>query len=322
LNKKERVLASIQGKEVDRVPVGFWLHFPQEQHHGQASVEAHIDFFKKTDVDIVKIMNENLVPCTQPIKKATDWKHIRPLQLTDAFVVDQLDIIKKITDAIGSEAVVFTTIHGIVASAFHARGGGDGYDTLRYMLSEHLREQPQIVADAFKIISEGLAQFTEACLQAGAQGIYYAALGGETELFTDQEFERYVKPNDEMILNVVKQESAINFLHICKDKVNLQRYRDYQPDIVNWAIHEGNASLQEGRALFPSSALLGGLDDRSGVLVSGTDEQIREEVNAILQQTGTHKFILGADCTLPTEVAYERIIAAVEAAKQAGRLLI
>lgn len=318
LNKKERVLAAIQGKEVDRVPVGFWLHFPEQQHHGQASVEAHIDFFKKTDTDIVKIMNENLVPCTQPITKATDWQHIRPIQLTDTFVTDQLEIIKRITDKIGDEAVVFTTIHGIVASAYHARGGGDGYDTQRYMLSEHLREQPEIVADAFKIIAEGLAQFAEACLDAGAQGIYYAALGGETSLFTDEEFEQVVKPNDTLIMNAVKRKDAINFLHICKDKVNMQRYRDYHPDIVNWAIHEGNPSLQEGKILFPNSALLGGLDDRSGVLVSGTDEEIQQEVRSILEQAGKHKFILGADCTLPTEVAYSRIVAAVEAAKISG----
>jgi len=320
LDKRERVLASIQGREVDRVPVGFWLHFANDLHHGKASVDAHIDFFKKTDTDIVKIMNENLVPNTHKITKATDWRHIQPIKMTDSFVVDQLDIIKRVIEAIGDEAVCLTTIHGTVASAFHARGGGDGYETLRYMLSNHLREEPQIVSDAFRVISEGLAEFTEACLNAGAQGIYYAALGGETELFTDSEFEKYVKPNDLMILDVVKKESAINFLHICKDKVNLERYNDYNPDVVNWAIHENNLSLQEGRKLFPNSALLGGLDDRSGVLVSGTTEEIEQEVSSILDQTGTHKFILGADCTLPTEIAYERIIAAVEASKKYSSL--
>lgn len=316
MNKKERVLASIQGRKVDRVPVGFWLHFANDLHHGKASVDAHIDFFKKTDTDIVKIMNENLIPSTQKITNATDWKRIQPIKMTDSFVVDQLDIIKRVIDAIGDEAVCLTTIHGTVASAFHARGGGDGYETLRSMLSTHLREEPQIVSDAFRIISEGLAELTEACLNAGAHGIYYAALGGETELFTDNEFEKYIRPNDLMILDAAKKESAIKYLHICKEKVNLERYNGYNPDIVNWAVHENNLSLQKGRELFPNSALMGGLDDRSGVLVSGTTEEIEQEVFSILEQTGTHKFILGADCTLPTEIAYERIIAAVEASKK------
>src|SRR5690606_38411844 len=107
--------------------------------------------------------------------------------------------------------------------------------------------------------------------------------------------------------------SAFNVLHICKDNVNLNRYSDYDPDVVNWAVHDGNLSLQEGKALFPNSTILGGLDDRSGVLVSGTDEEIEQAVFAILDQVGSHKLFLGADCTLPTDIAYERIHVAVEA---------
>lgn len=68
-----------------------------------------------------------------------------------------------------------------------------------------------------------------------------------------------------------------------------------------------------GAAIFPDKAILGGLDDRSGVLVDGTKEQIQNEVNQILHMMDGRRFLLGADCTLPTEIAYDRIHAAVEA---------
>ena len=49
------------------------------------------------------------------------------------------------------------------------------------------------------------------------------------------------------------------------------------------------------------------------VLVDGTLEQITEAVHAVLDEMGTRNFILGADCTLPTDIALARIAGAVEA---------
>lgn len=316
MNKRERVLKVVSGAETDYVPTGFWLHFSDEKHHGRESVQAHLDFFKETGTDILKIMNENLVPWDVKISTADDWRKVRPISLKDPYVQDQLDIIKRISDKVGDEAVILTTIHGIVASAFHTRGGGDNYDTLRTILTTHLREKPEVVSNALTILTEGLSEFTAACLDAGAQGIYYAALGGEKELFTDQEFEEFIKPNDLKILNAAEQASAFNVLHICKDNINFDRYKDYNPSVVNWAIHDNDLSISQGRKLFPNSTILGGLDDRSGVLVDGNQEELERKVFSILEEAGTEKFILGADCTLPTEIDLSRIKTAVEATRK------
>ena len=61
---------------------------------------------------------------------------------------------------------------------------------------------------------------------------------------------------------------------------------------------------------------MGGLANRSGVLVNGTEEEIRSEVHKVLQDFGTQGFILGADCTLPTDIELWRVNAAVEAARE------
>ena len=71
----------------------------------------------------------------------------------------------------------------------------------------------------------------------------------------------------------------------------------------------------EGAALFKDRAILGGLDDRSGVLVDGSEEEIRQAVRKVLGQMQGRRFVLGADCTLPTEIDYNRIRTAVEAVK-------
>ena len=53
MKKRDRVFAAIRGEEVDHVPCGFSLHFPHDCAFGDASVEAHLRFFKETDTDII-----------------------------------------------------------------------------------------------------------------------------------------------------------------------------------------------------------------------------------------------------------------------------
>ena len=186
-------------------------------------------------------------------------------------------------------------------------------------MTDHLRRDPKAVKQAYEAITETLCVLTEEALKAGVDGIYYAALGGESYLYTDEEFAEFVKPYDLQILHAADKRPAFNILHICKDCLNLERYRDYPGDVVNWGIFSDNPGLQEGRKLFPGRAILGGLDDRSGVLVDGTMEEIHQAVYRVLDEMGTHKFLLGADCTLPTEISMERIRAAVDATKEYAR---
>ena len=315
MNRRENVIAAVYGKEVDYIPCGFWLHFPESCFHGDAAVQAHLDFFQESETDIMKIMNENVIPCSVPIAEPGDWENIPEFDKNSSFIQDQLEITKKILDKVHDHGVVLLTVHGIVASAWHARGGTAGYETGSSFLTQHLRANPKAVAQAYDRISDALAILTEEALKIGVDGIYYAALGGESYLYTDQEFEEFVKPYDLKILKAAQNRPAFNILHICKDRLNLERYKDYPADVVNWGVYEENPSLEEGRRIFGDAAILGGLDDRAGVLVDGTEEEIQAEVHRIISRMGRRKFLLGADCTLPTEIDLARIRAAVHAAR-------
>ena len=58
----------------------------------------------------------------------------------------------------------------------------------------------------------------------------------------------------------------------------MNRYATYGDlaDVVNWGVYETGFSLEEGRQLFPNAAVMGGLANRSGVMVDGTGEQLAE----------------------------------------------
>jgi uroporphyrinogen-III decarboxylase len=62
---------------------------------------------------------------------------------------------------------------------------------------------------------------------------------------------------------------------------------------------------------------MGGLD-RHGIIVSGTKSEITRSVEQVLNKAPL-PFILGADCTLPNNINWENISAAIDAAHAFGR---
>lgn len=72
-----------------------------------------------------------------------------------------------------------------------------------------------------------------------------------------------------------------------------------------------NLSLKSGKRLF-TRPILGGLDN-NGLIVKGKPEEIEHAVHEIIRSVGPANLIIGADCTLPTDINRENIRLAIEA---------
>jgi uroporphyrinogen decarboxylase len=304
MNKIQRVRSVLRGETPDRVPASFWFHFPKEQAHGKASVQAHLDYYRQTDLDFLKIMNEHPYRVDEQITNPADWRKIRPAPLSSDFFQDQLDEIKMITDELGGECLTVTTLFNPFSEGNHAAD---------HLVTEHLKADPVSVNLGLATIAESLAEFACACLEAGADGIYYSAQGGEADRFEESEFLNYIKPHDLAVLSAIQDQSDFNILHICRDNVRLHHYADYPGNVVNWAANAPhNIPLNAGKNLF-KRLILGGLDNR-GVIVDGPPHQIKYAVHEVINDFGMDRLILGADCTLPTEISLDHVRAVVEAA--------
>lgn len=302
MNKVERVRAALKSEPVDRVPASFWYHFTADKAHGQASVQAHLDYYRASNIDFLKVMNEHFYQANVSIKTPGDWRQVRPAPLSSSFYQDQLDEVKQIVDAVGDECLVVTTIFGPFSSGNYA---GDR------KVTEHLKADPASVSQGLGAIAESLAEFAVACVDAGAAGIYYSAQGGEKDRFSEDEFLQYIKPHDLTVLKAVEDYGEFHLLHVCKDHIRLHLYADYPGHAVNWAATKHNLSLTQGRELF-KRPIVGGLGDR-GIMVDGTPEAIQAAVRSVIADFGTQGLMIGADCTLPTDIAVGNIRTAVEA---------
>lgn len=308
MNHRERIYKVLNGEQPDRTPGGFWLHFPESMHHGDAAIKAHMDFIRESETDILKIMNENLLyDGVSKIRSSRDLDCFRSFSRKDQVFIDQMDIIKRIREQAGEEYPILATIHGLIASVFHGTGFAGKYSNMGYALSVFSREKPEKMQDVFKMYTESLMELVDCSLESGADGIFYAALGGERDWFYHDEYMEQVAVHEERLYKYIKSKTKFDVLHICKSDIDFERFVNLNPTIVNWSIHHNDFSLTEGAKLFPNSVILGGFQDRSGVLVDGTKEEVEAVAAKILKEMEGRRFIIGSDCTLPTEISTERI---------------
>ena len=98
MDKRTRVLNAMNGKEVDHVPVGFWFHFAGDEAMGEACVQAHLRYYRETDLDIVKIMCDGYFPYPLPgVEKVSDLARHHPLGPDHPFIREQVERAKRIS---------------------------------------------------------------------------------------------------------------------------------------------------------------------------------------------------------------------------------
>lgn len=316
MNKRERVIAALENRQVDYVPVGFWYHFPPEKQKGQECINAHLDYYRKTNQDFIKIMcdgyfgypNETLMN----MKAVSDLYGMKPLGKNHSFIREQIERAKAIVNAAGDECCIFYNVF-CPLSYFRLQTDWD-------KMMECIRSDKEAVKYACKIIAEDVKSLVDGLInEAGCDGIYYCVQNAELFRFSADEYKEIVEPYDLTVLNFANSISKYNILHCCGwsgDKNRVGVWKDYRAAAVNWAVYVEDMKLNEGRNFFNTSCVLGGFDNRkTGVLYSGTLDEIRSETKKIIAEAGKKGTILGADCTLPNNINLEKILCVIDTAK-------
>jgi uroporphyrinogen decarboxylase len=289
------------------VPAAFFLHFSPEFHRGHAAVDQHVVYFQHTDMDWVKIQYERPFPRRPEIRAPADWAKM-PLYGRD-FYEEPLYVVEDVVRMMRREALVVITLYSPFMSAGHTAGDA--------AITAHLQEDPEAVRVGLEAITESTLIFCRECIKRGVDGFYHSTQGREAGRFPDKSiFDRYVRPYDLAVMKELDRACAFNILHVCDycgPYDDLTPFADYPGRIVNAPLHlaEGRASPGEVAELF-RRPYMGGLD-RHGVLVTGTDAEVEAEVQALLDEAPP-RFILGADCTLPSDTPWDRVRLAIDLA--------
>jgi uroporphyrinogen decarboxylase len=308
MSKRDIVLSLLDpATPTPYLPAAFFLHFDPRYHCGQAAIDKHLEYFRYTGMDFVKIQYEQVFPRRPEITTPTDWSKL-PCYGVD-FYAEQVEVARGLVEAAGEEALVVMTLYSPLMCAGHTIG--------KENLRRHFTEDPEQVKEGMEIITESLLTFVRGCIEVGIDGFYHSTQGGETQRFEGSLiFEQYIKPYDLVLMEEIERNCQFNILHVCDYEGG---YSDYDP-FLDYPGHVVNASLQLGEKTLTGTDVaemfgrpfMGGLD-RHGIIVSGSKAEIQAAVTSVCRQAPPN-FILGADCTLPGNMDWENIKIAIDTA--------
>lgn len=306
MDKKTRVKNAMDRLPVDHVPASFWFHFQGEEESGQANIDAHLNYYRESNIDFLKMMSDGFFnyPFDQKINTASDWSKIRPLGKTHPYIQNQVFRAKMINEGIHGDCCTFYNAFAPFSTIRHAASND--------LVMAHLSENPQAVTSALDAIAEDTCELIRLLIEeAGCEGVFIPLQGGEVDRFTPEEYEKLISPSENKLFQVANQLSDYNIVHLCAwdgVKNQLQLWRDIPCKTVNWAVHIEELSLEEGIQYFSPKSVMGGFDNRNNsLLMTGTEEEIKNYTKKIIETTGETGVILAADCSLPSGIDINRI---------------
>lgn len=319
MSKKQEFLEKVT-ENTNYIPVGFWFHYLENEAEKNyfeneeifvQNVNGHKNYSQSVHPDFIKLMSDGFFNYPNPaIKTAStidDLKDIQPLTKNHPWITKQAELVQAQIASLSEDVATF---YNIFAPATY----------LKLQLGTHadewlataLIDNPSLTTHVLDVIASDIADLSEAVIKdGGATGIYLSVSNIQDNRITPDLYSETIKKSDLIVANRAEEFSKINILHICGyegKRNNLEVYQDFPFKIINWATHIENVSLADGKQFFVDKIVLGGFDNRnSSIIATGTKEEIQQFTLDLIKANGSDRLIIGADCTLPFGISFERI---------------
>jgi len=331
VNKRERVDAALRGQPVDRVPVSFWGHDYLREWSAEGLASAMLDNYRRYDWDYMKVnprasyhvedWGAELTPSGDPntgpfwirpaVTTAADWRTLRPLEPDRGVLGEQLQALRLIRDGLADEAYFIQTVFSPLSIAKYLVGNDPA------PVKAAMFDDPDSLGAALDVITETFIAYSQASLEAGASGIFFATTGWATQgALSEEEYRRWGREYDLRVIEAVKDRAPFNVLHNCGAGIYFDLLADYPVHAISWATTlPENPSLAGGLARTPK-AVMGGISEKT-TLPNGTPQDVASEVRQALAQTNGLRLLLAPGCSIPPRTPPANLAAAAQATRAA-----
>ncbi len=306
LTKRERLERLAAGEKADRPGVALWRHWPGDDQIPEELARSTVDWQRQFDFDFVKVTPDSNF-CVEgwgaasvwlggdegsrnyvahPIHTAADWLRLAPQDPKQGRMGGQVRCLDMIGRELGQETPFIQTIFSPTSQLKYLAGGDR-------VLAE-VRQHPEAVEAALKVITETTLRFLEAIRPTGVAGIYFAIQLATPQHLTTDEYRRFGLPYDHTILAAAKELFWFNLLHLHAAEAYFDLFLDAPVQAINWHDREGGPSLAAARAAF-GGGLSGGLRQLE-TMMRGAPEDVAAEAADAIAQTDGRGFILSTGC--------------------------
>lgn len=325
--KRERVLAALRGGPVDRVPVAFWLHNFAAENSAEGLAGETLRLARTFDWDYLKpqsraqcfaemwglryrTSSERATPFTvthAPVADEAGLASLEPADSRAGALGEQLAALRLIRAALGPDTpVVWTVFSPLMVMPFLMKGGREQTFSL-------MRSAPGALERALDVVAETLGAFADACLDAGADGIFYATNLATRSLTTAAECRRFQRPYDLQVLTAVER-APFNLLHVCGDAAHFDEFADYPVTAFSWATVPGNPTLAEGHRK-TGRAVVGGFPGKPDI-AGFTGPALAARARSAIAEMRGRWLLLGPDCSINPDTPEPLLHAAGAAARE------
>ncbi len=322
----ERVRAALKGEDVDHVPVSMWRHFFARETSAESLAEAMLSFQNRFDWDFMKVnprasyhvedwgvrtkYHGDTEPefIETPVKNIDDWQKLKVLDINKGVLKEHLTSLELIARGLKGKLPFIMTVFTPISIASRLVGSEE-------IFSRHLREHTERVNQALEVITETFINFSRACMERGASGLFYATTSwATTDRLSQEEYLKYTRPYDLKLLAGLPT-AEFHVLHVCRQNNLLRAVKDYPVHAYNWDVRgAGNPSLAEGKLIIgrPSVPVIGGIAHDKN-LVESAPAQLTAEVKGMRVALGKKGWMVGPGCTFPPQTPEANLQAIREA---------
>jgi len=347
-----RVLAAVNREIPDKVPWWLWTHFPalpwlryysweKSTRDGEELARAHLAFLQQLDykMDLLKVTswhfgsfqwgtkwrftNNDEYPqkVEVPVKQTEDWRKLWVLDPKKE-LREWLRTISILSREIGRTMPFMFTIHSPMMQALHQ------VSTPERVYAD-MKSHPDALKEGLETITQTCIDFSKACINEGAPGIFYGiGGGGQTWSRMDRrQLEEFQLHYDKKVLEAVR-DLPVKMLHICgKTGEDPQTngglmesgwFKQYAVDAINWWDTRYTSASTAKKIYGDKFCVCAGLDQ--DITKTGTPEQVENQVKKAIDSTAKGGgFMIASGCTVLTPAPLENINAVGRAVEKYGR---
>jgi uroporphyrinogen decarboxylase len=327
MNHHERLLSAFRGEPVDRTPISLWHHWPGTEDKAETLARAEVEQQEVYDFDFVKVTPMGLkavedlgVEVGPPyndhgeptigrlgVNSLADWDQVAHLSATEGRLAQEVEALRLIGQGLEGRTPYFQTLFFPLTNAGKLAGP---------RVLDDLRQHPDVVGRALKVMTETAIEFARACLvEGGADGLFISTKYGDSSLCSAEEYKEFSMPYDLQLLEGVQDLQPLIILHLHGKNIMFDLFRNYPVDAINWHDRDGELSIAEAKSLF-RQGLVAGLSNDTEYLMNGSVDDLVADVQDAVRQAEGRRLVVGPGCVLPTELPPDKLQAMRQAVEE------
>ena len=299
MEQRERVLAALSGQPVDRVPLALWKHYHRQSRTAEGLTQATVAFYRQYRPDLLTLTPSSLylaeawgadvrsfgdddIPpymASAFVTQATDWRALPELQVAGTLLEREIEAVRRVRSELGPDVPLIVPLFSPLTAADQLSNG---------RIVSDLRSFPNDVRSGLATIALATRSFARACLQAGADGYLFINRLAYGNVLRARERNDFGQRFDLEVLDTLAQ-SAIRILFLEGEQPYLDLADRYPVQVVCWETWRASPSMADARRQV-RCGMMGGLNPT--ILVDGSTEDVRAQVQAALEQSGGWHLIL------------------------------